>query len=415
MPDDPRGDIDTLRQRLKDGERDVHCQDCRDKLLEYSDNVFLIPSEVGDYRHRTVLRKCTRLSEHAGCIASALEDEDEAKQIVRWIHENYSKEYTNQTYRSVFRSFGKHVTPGDEEPPSLAWISYSTSNNHDPSPSERDLLRWEEDVQAMIEAARNPRDRALFAVQFEAGCRPYELEALTIGDVFDGDHTTGIHVDGKTGERAIHLVISVPYLQAWLSEHPARGDPAAPLWSKLDSAEQPSYNTFLGYFKDVAERAGIQKPVTPRNFRKSNTRWLVIQGMKQTRIEERQGRKQGSDHTRNYLAKFGDDSNEKAYARMHGIEVESEESDSGPVGPVECPRCHRETPRERDYCMWCEFALTHDAVSEVRDVDDESVESIAEAAAADHPDLTPTDLVELHREVEENPQLKRFLATLGNG
>ncbi|MFC7202819.1 tyrosine-type recombinase/integrase [Haloferax namakaokahaiae] len=410
MADDPAGDIETLRERIQNGERDVHCDDCREKLIQYSDNVYLIPSKVGDYRHRTVLRKCTRLSEHAGCLAAALDDEQEARKIVRWIHQNYEKEYTNQTYRSVFRSFGKHVTPGSDEPETMAWISYSTSNDHDPTPSERDLLKWESDVQPMLEACQNPRDRALIAVQFEAGCRPYELEALTVGDIFDGEHATGIHVDGKTGERAVHLIISVPYLQAWLNEHPAPTDADAPLWSKLDVAESPSYNTFLDYFKSVAKRAGVSKPVTPRNFRKSNTRWLVIRGMKQSRIEERQGRKQGSEHTRNYLARFGDESNEKAYARLHGVDVGETEEDVE-VGPVECHRCHRETPRERDFCMWCHAALSYDADKKLADVDDDAAHSIADSASPDT-DLTPEEALELRDAIEENPVLKRLFASL---
>ncbi|WP_202932746.1 site-specific integrase [Halorussus salinus] len=78
-------------------------------------------------------------------------------------------------------------------------------------------------------------------------------------------------MDGKRGERTIHLVMSVPYLQRWLNEHP--GGDGDHLWSKLSSPDRPSYNSFLGYFKNAAGRADVSKAVTPTNFRKSNTRW----------------------------------------------------------------------------------------------------------------------------------------------
>lgn len=406
MGDDPRSDIETLRDRIRTGKRDLHCEDCADALLEYSDRVELIPSEVGEYRHRTVLRKVALLSERAGCVAAALEDRDEAEEIVRYIHREYETEYSNQTYRSVLRSFGKHVTDGDDEPDSLSWISYSTSNDHDPTPSERDLLTWEDDVQPMLEACLNPRDRALIAVQFEAGCRPYELEGLTVNDVIDAEHTTGLHVDGKTGERVVHLIVSVPYLQAWLNEHPGGDDD--PLWCKLSSPEAPSYTAFLNYFKGAAERAGVDKPVTPRNFRKSNTRWLITQGFDVPRIEERQGRQQGSDHTRNYQARFGDESNEVAYAQLQGVDVGDE---TGPAdhGPVECHRCHRETPRERDFCMWCHAALSFEAAEAVEAADSETAESIA-ASADDDVEIEPADVLEAREIAEDNPLLKRLLA-----
>jgi hypothetical protein len=43
-------------------------------------------------------------------------------------------------------------------------------------------------------------------------------------------------VDGKRGERTIHLVMSVPYFQRWLNEHP--GGDGDYLWSKLSSLDQ---------------------------------------------------------------------------------------------------------------------------------------------------------------------------------
>jgi hypothetical protein len=154
-----------------------------------------------------------------------------------------------------------------------------------------------------------------------------------------------------------------------LDDHPTPRNGDAWLWSKLSSPDRPSYNTFLKYFSRAAERVGVSKAVTPTNFRKSNTRWLVILGWNQARIEDRQGRKRGSEHTARYLARFGDESNERAYASLHGLEVEEEEP--GDVRPVRCPRCRRETPADRDFCMWCHYALSFEATEKL----DDTVES----------------------------------------
>ena len=59
---DPADSIKSLRERLEAGERGGSDVD-RAALLEFSDNIRLIPSEVGDYRHRDILRHAVRMSE----------------------------------------------------------------------------------------------------------------------------------------------------------------------------------------------------------------------------------------------------------------------------------------------------------------------------------------------------------------
>lgn len=409
---DPRSEVDGIRKRLRGAAEkspQVPFDADRRHLLKMSDNIRLVPSEIGDHRHLKLLRHVRRMAilapwptvedfedndeaedagveaeddiqamlDENGLLGLALEYRAAAETIVRWINEEYSNEHTNQDYRTALRSFGRYRLKRDEPPESLAWIPTGTSNDFNPIPSERDLLLWEQDVVPMIETAHNPRDKALFALQFEAGCRSGELYDLCVGDVFDAEHTVGIHVDGKEGERTIHLVMSVPYLQRWLTEHP--GSDGDYLWSKLSTPERPSYNTWLNYFKRAAKRADISKDVTPTNFRKSNTRWLVTLGeMSQGRIEDRQGRERGSDHTRRYMASFGDESSERHYARLHGIEVETDEPEE--FGPLTCPRCERETPRNESRCMWCSFALTHDAAREAEETQQAALSAMGQLA-----------------------------------
>lgn len=361
---DSTRELERLLERIEAGDRDVNEAD-REVLLDFSDQLYLLVSEYSDHRHLKLLRHCTKMAEETGQLAAALEDREAAEAIVRWINREYDNEETNRDYRSALRVFGKRTLRRDDPPESIAWVPTGTSNNYDPMPNESDLLRWEPDVKDMIEAARNERDAALIAVQFEAGLRSGELQSLTIGDIFRAQHTTGLHVDGKTGERAVHLITSVPHLQKWLDAHPAGDTADAPLWSKLETPEKQSYNGFMKGFKRPAKRAGIDKPVTPTNFRKSNTRWLVLQDLPQADIEDRQGRERGSDHTARYMARFGAESSERRYAAAHGMDVDEPERD---LRPIECPHCGREAPAERDFCIHCAGALDHQAKQLVDDV-----------------------------------------------
>ena len=400
---DPRHNIDVLRGRLEDGDRDVDDPADVEVLLKFSDQLDLLSSEYSDYRHLKLLRHCVRMAEKVGGLADALDDRDAAEAIVRWINRTYDNEETNRDYRSAIRVFGKRVLRSNEPPESIAWVPTGTSNSYDPIPNESEMLDWDDDVLPMLNECRNARDAAAIALQFEAGLRGGELEELTIGDIFDGEHSMGVHVDGKTGQRAVHLIVSGPYLQQWLADHPAGNDASAPLWSHLSKPKAQSYNSYLKNFKLPAERAGVTKPVTPTNFRKSNTRWLVKQGMNQARIEDRQGRKRGSEHTARYMARFGEESSERQYAQMHGRDVEVDETDE--FAPLTCPRCDRESPRHEEFCVWCHMALTPEAAEEAEALEDRFFDAAAEAETDDELE----DVREVRQVVTKSPAVRRVM------
>mgnify|MGYP000309588044 CR=1 FL=1 len=425
---DPRDEVDTLRSRLENGERYVQYEADRAHLLQMSDNIRLLPSEIGAHRHLKLLRHCSRMTqlvqpptvgdfrENDEADAAGVTDEEDieslleshgllglvldyraaADAVVRWIHNEYDNEHTNQDYRTALRSFGRYRLKRDEPPESLAWIPTGTSNNFDPTPSERDLL-VQSDVEAMIDACHNDRDKALIAVQFEAGLRGGELYDLRVGDIFDSDHAIGLHVDGKEGQRTVHLIWSVPWLQDWVSEHPS-GDDGAYLWAKLSDPERPSYNTWLDYFKAAAERAGVSKDVTPTAFRKANTRWLIKRGLKTPRIEDRQGRERGSEHTVRYLARFGDESNERAYAQVQSVDVDADE-ETEEVAPVTCPRCGELVPRHRDFCEECRFSLDLEAQDLLDTVNNLVDERLVDADEGD----TREELITLRSGINHDP------------
>lgn len=382
----PRSELETLRTRIKNGERDIDDTVDQDLLLTFSDRLDLLREEYSDHRHLKLLRHCTRIAEHVGGLHEATEDRDAAEDIIRWINRTYDNQETNRDYRVALRVFGRRVTDDDEIPDSLAWISSKTPRNYDPSPDPAEILDLQEDIKPMIEAAQNPRDAALVGIQFEAGLRGGELYDLTVGDVSDGEYGMRLRVDGKTGERTVDLAadFSIPRLQRWLSEHPAPNDPEAPLWSKLNTPERYSYQRFLQCFKECAERAEVTKPITPTNFRKSNATWLAKhRDANAALIEDRQGRERGSKAVARYIAQFGEDT-EAQYARLQGKEVETSEPDD--LAPIECARCGRDTPRDEPFCMWCNQALDHGVVQELKAEQDQQRRALL-AIAKDNPEL----------------------------
>jgi len=413
---DPGAQIETLRDRIEASD-EISDAD-RSALFDFSDELYLLQTKYSDHRHLKLLRHCTRMAEHVGGLAEALEDRDATEDIVRWINRTYDNEETNRDYRVALSVFGRRTTDenGDDPPESIEWVPSGTSSNYDPAPNPGDMLHWEADVLPMIEATRYSRDAALIATAWDSGARSGEIRGLSVGDVTDHRHGYQLTFQGKTGQRTVTLIPSVPYLQQWLSDHPARDDPNAPLWCKLDRAEEFSYRMFTKILEGAAEKAGNDKPVTFTNFRKSSASYLASQGMNQAHIEDHHGWVRGSDVASRYVSVFGQDA-DRELAKVHGVELDDEEEPE-PIAPMECPRCGRDTPREKDFCVWCDQATSHDAVQEIEAEEQNLRDSILTLIRED-PDLL--DDIERAQDAmtvfEERPDLfedaKRFREALG--
>jgi len=411
--------VETLRDKTDAGERGGSPDD-RDLLLAFSDELKLRREEYGWHRHEKLLRHNTRASEHADVelvetLVPERDDDDfdaakdAAKVVVRWIHDTYDiadgGQETNRDYRVAFRMLAKHTTRGEEIPDTHDWISTQTTRDYQPEPDEADMLTWDDDIRPMIDAAQNARDKAAIAIQFEGGFRGGELYDLTLNQISDSKHSVKVRVDGKRGEHDVHLIRSIPWISRWQAEHPGDGDDF--VWSRQGDPSRVSYQYFLRMFKEPADRADVDKPVTPTNLRKSNAYWFSKQEKSQAFIEDRQGRSRGSPVIARYVAKFSGETQETKFAAMHGIDVDVEEDDEVRA-PIVCHRCDRETPADNDLCMWCGTALDPETAARVNELDDEMVED-AVAAARDDLDVDAEDVINARDRLRDDPILSQLL------
>jgi len=232
------------------------------------------------------------------------------------------------------------------------------------------MLQWDDDVVPMIEAAHNARYMAMFALQFDAGLRGGEFKSLTLGDIQDHKHGLQVTVEGKQGRRTVTLIPGATYVSDWLKYHPAdRTDRDAPLWSKLHRVEGISDRMVGKAFKIAAERAGVNKPVTLTNFRKSSAAFLASRNLNQAHIEDHHGWVRGSSAAARYIATFSSDT-DRELAKVHGIEL-GEAEVAEPIGPISCPRCGRDVPRHEPVCGDCGQAMTPAAAQELAAIDEE--------------------------------------------
>lgn len=404
----PEIQLENLRERIDAA--DAIAEADRAAITAFDDKLTLLNSNYSAYRHVKLLRHVTIIAEEVGGVAEALEDREAAEEIVRWINRTYDNEETNQDYRVALKVFGRRVTDEgvqndpDEPPASLAWIPSGTSNNYDPAPEPGEMLDWKEDVLSMIDAATHTRDKAAIALQFDAGLRGFEFKDLTVGDVTDHDHGLQVTVNGKQGRRTVLLIPSVPYVREWLDEHPAGWDRDAPLWSKLDEPEPISYSMLCRVFKNPAERAGVDKPVTLTNFRKSSASYHASQGLSQAHLENRYGWVTGSSAASRYIKVFAKEA-DHAIAKLHGLEVDESEVES--IGPVECPRCEYKEKREAHFCSRCGQALNVEAAAGVEDAQDKVKVSYKQTDPDDTENMDRIDLVD---DLLDDPEVRQLLA-----
>jgi integrase len=100
---------------------------------------------------------------------------------------------------------------------------------------------WSQDDDILfLKYCPSKRDRCYHAIARDSSCRPHELLALKIKDVvfkLAGDRQYAeVLVNGKTGQRHIPLINSIPYLKDWLDDHPQSANPNAFLICGFDKS-----------------------------------------------------------------------------------------------------------------------------------------------------------------------------------
>jgi len=158
-------------------------------------------------------------------------------------------------------------------------------------------------VEDMINAAKNPRDKALIGLLYDTGMRISELLCLDVGDIKFRDELMGVHVrHGKNGPRKIYAFESIPLMKNWLKEHPGSSSDE-PLFVQLQSSNvqgagsRMSYRSAYNACKCNAERAGLREDLrfNPHGLRRARATEFAKRGMNQPSMNQQFGWVSGSN------------------------------------------------------------------------------------------------------------------------
>jgi hypothetical protein len=222
----------------------------------------------------------------------------------------------------------------------------------------------------------------------DTSCRPHELLRLRIKDVTfkiaaGKSQYAEATVNGKTGNRHLVLIDSIPYVKDYLDhEHPQPGNPNAIFLSGnrkslgrtigIKAVENMYKRYRTRFFPRLLEsptvlpedkpkiRELLKKPWNPYIQRHSSlTDKSKI--LKEHLLRQHAGWSIGSDMPQKYLHYFGNESSE-SLLEAYGIMPKDQNIDQ--LKPKQCPNCMEPNKPESRFCGKCRMVLTYDAYSE---------------------------------------------------
>lgn len=303
--------------------------------------------------------------------AEAFQDWLDKRRTARSGHTKSLSDKTKTHYLSAIRAMGELLTERDGRPDHIEALPATLVSDSDPTPHPSEILYWDNHIIPILDCQTvNIRDKALCALAWESGARPWEIEDLVWNDLDIRDDYAVLSIeDGKTTDRDIRLVASLPYLRLWRRDHPIHDtldeDERVPgetvMWSRLEEPEP--LRDIKDLPTDAGKRAGVDRRTNLRAFRKSRASILAMSPeVSEEALRYRFGWTPKSSAPAHYKARFGTES-EDQIARADGIEIELADEHEDPA-PVRCPNCENWTPRHKEACLFCTVEIDIDAAED---------------------------------------------------
>lgn len=289
---------------------------------------------------------------------------DDIKKIMLKLNDGYS-EWTRDTYIKMLKKFYRKTLSKRKFEALFEDVRIKQPRQ---KIQQSDLITVEE-VKGIIDACNNARDRAIFSTLYDSGCRIGELLLMKIRSVRFDNYGAVLEVpfEGKTGTRPVRIIgDSVPYLRAWLDNHPVRNDINAPLFCNISEGirgRAMTYDDVRKALQSSVKRAGINKRIYPHLFRHTRASILASR-VAEAPLEAQMGWVPGTKQMATYVHLSGKQT-DMAILKAYGVEVQ--ETGISEPKPVKCPRCGELNASDGSYCRKCWLPLTIEATLDLKE------------------------------------------------
>lgn len=300
-------------------------------------------------------------------------------------------ETTVYNYQAALQAFGNHRDDdwADEFEPDKPGAATKTV-------AEEDILS-QADIAAITDAATRPRNQALVEFLADTGARLTLTGSLRVTDVdLDGERATYTPNRNAVGLKGAEIkpypiIDAAAPLRVYINHsHPRPDEPEAALFHTFDSVEGSvaendgalSPSRVRDTLRELADRAGVDKPVNPHNWRHSAITRMWREGYDKQEIQHRVQWSLDTDMWQRYVHVTAEQMNEEIFADAGIVE----DDDSLSRERKRCGTCREPLAPHVQYCPRCGEPATPDA----RETRDQAVQSTTAGldAAANPADLT---------------------------
>lgn len=342
---------DTLQKELDRNSRLIPDSMAVDRIQKFAKELKV--QGLTDYRvmfYIIRLRKLTRIMGYAFLNPS----KDDINNAVHSLQQDTEiSPRTVEDYKQAMRKFYSWQLNKRDYTKALGHIKIL--NNVNRTKKSEDMIS-EPEMELILKNAMNPRDKALFSLLYDSGCRVGEILTMRIKDVDFDEYGAMIHVAGKTGERKVRIVgNSIPYLKEWLRVHPM-ASPESWLFVGIngDKLGQPlDYDTMRSALRKSCQRAGLKKRIHPHLFRHSKATQLA--GVLSDSVLKKTMGWSGGSRMAGVYIHLNDQETDRAILEAHGIK--KEERTLLATKPIKCPRCGTLQPSYAKVCTNCFMIL----------------------------------------------------------
>jgi integrase/recombinase XerD len=247
----------------------------------------------------------------------------------------------------------------------------------------------------------NPRDRCYHAMEADVAARPHELLNLRIKDVDfredGGSRYAKIVVNGKTGERALPLIDSIPYVTQWISLHPQGSNREAILLPNTQTGKAiqvnamfKAYKNYRKYFTSLLSSDDVPEEDKKKIRDLLNKKWNPYVH-RHSAITEKSGMLSSDSKLRQYADWTPRSNMHYKYVHLSGGEsmkdllkakgILKEDKLVNILSPKTCPNCREPNKPDAQFCFKCNFVMSFEAYQkgmEERETKDREIHELKE-------------------------------------
>jgi site-specific recombinase XerD len=354
--------LESAKQRLRNS---TLPDNVKDKIFEFVD-VLREGSGIREHRQYFYYERLLILSDVLGGKILNPSKQDVLKAIselrdrttIR--HASYSPS-TISDFKKVLKKFVKYVNDG--ELPKF-WNDINAEKIRSRYSAADQMITYDE-LQSLLSACKNQRDKALISLLWDSGIRASELLKLRIKDFqksSDGLYATLNIQEGSknykqrtvilTGDSVVLVPEYLEYLKNFLKDRFSEDRFLFIGIGKEKPGENLTYDDLRSVIQKIAKRSGIQKPISPHLFRHSAATRMASESLPVQVFTKQMG--WSSNKMADNYTHLDSKSQIKAILKAQGIPITDEELKK-PLSKVNrrCPRCHIINTGSARFCSNC--------------------------------------------------------------